>query len=139
MAAPIEAASDKTITDTTKSIIESNQKVEAAADEDRKAHAKTTVKATEKSAKDIVDALDDVGKAVGTPPEIKITIPPTTSPNRIVRSLINGAAMAPIPNIINIDTAHQGIRPPIGTRPNMSIIPATKSRVASKFRIRNAL
>ena len=72
------------------------------------------------------------------PEIIMIIIPPPTIPKSIVRSLINGAAMAPIPNIIKILTAHQGIKPPIGTRPNMSIIPATSNRVASKFRIRNA-
>ena len=55
------------------------------------------------------------------------------------KELIKGAEIAPIPNIIIILTAHHGIKPPIGTRPSMSIIPATKSSVASKLRIRNAL
>ena len=59
--------------------------------------------------------------------------------NLHIAQLINGAEIAPIPNISIILTAHHGIKPPIGTRPSMSIIPATKSSVASKLRIRNAL
>ena len=67
------------------------------------------------------------------------TIPPTTNPKNIFLSFIHGAEIAPTPKTIKMATTHQGINSPMGTLPNIKIIPDTNSKVASKFLIRNAL
>ena len=69
-------ASDKTITDTTKSVVEANKEVAAAAETAEKARHKDDVKGTA----EIVKAVGDVGKAVGTPPEIIVNIPAPVIP-----------------------------------------------------------
>ncbi len=70
---------------------------------------------------------------------MNMKIPLLTIPNNTMRSFTNGANMAPIPNTIMMDTTHQGIKLPIGTRPSINMMPATNKRVASKFLILNAL
>ena len=53
--------------------------------------------------------------------------------------LKNGLNNAKTPKIIDVDIAHQGMSSPNGTLPNINMIPAIKSKVASKFLILKAL
>ena len=72
MAAP-PPASDKTIKDTTKTVVEANASVAEAATGTTDA-VKSGVKATQQTGAAVVKAVGEVGKAVGTPPEIKVTV-----------------------------------------------------------------
>ena len=84
-------ASDKTITDTTKTVIESNKEVAAEAEEEAKGRHKDSVKATEKAGADVVEAVSAVGKAVATPPVVNVTVPPIVIPPIVIPgSLFSG-------------------------------------------------
>ena len=58
---------------------------------------------------------------------------------KIILFLKNGLINAKNPKIIDVDTTHQGMSSPKGTLPNINMIPAIKSKVASKFLILKAL
>ena len=77
-------ADNKTITDTTKTVIESNKEVAAAAEEAAKARHKDSVKATEKVGADVVEAVSAVGKSVATPPVVNVTVPPIVIPPIVI-------------------------------------------------------